>query len=367
MNFTIKKEKLLKLLQIADKAISQFAPNPILKNLLIEIKNNSLVFFTSDSHISIESNLTNKEEFNVEEEGKLLLDEKMISDICRKIDSEDITFESIETDYITVYWGNSKFKLNVESFESYPKIDFGSVNKKFKVNSCTLKTIVEKTAYACSEKEIQLNLTGINLFSKNGKLHALATDRFKFASKEFDINLDEEFNIVVPKKYFISAVQCIDQDEVEIEIQNNKLLFFIDETTIQVELIEDLFPDVSPIFKNTVSSILVIKKSDLQKMIDRCSLIKDEKNKTPINVKVENNKLYISSNYRNSSSNEVQDVISYEGDNINIIYDSKYFIDSLKAIDTENVKIEFTKEKKVAILKNIDDDSLILIIAPQKA
>ena len=367
MNFTIKKEKLLNILQIADKAISQFVPKPILKNVLVEITNNSLIFTSSDSHISIKSTLTNKEEFTVEEEGNLLLDEKMISDICRKIDSKDITFESIENDFITVYGGNSKFKLNVESFESYPKIEFGSVNKKFKVNSCTLKTIVEKTAYACSEKEIQLNLTGINLFSKQGKLHALATDRFKFASKEFDINLDEEFNIVIPKKYFVSAIQCINQDEIELEIQDNRLLIYMNETTIQIELIEDLFPDVTPIFNNTIFSTLIIKKSDLLKMIDRCSLIKDEKNKTPITLKTENNKLYISSNYKNSSSNEVQDAISYEGENINIIYDSKYFIDSLKAIDTENVKIEFTKEKKVAILKNIDDESLILIIAPQKA
>lgn len=366
MNFTIKKEKLLNILQIADKAITPFCPQPYFKGVFVEIKNDSLTFITSDNQISIKTTLTNKEEFNVEEEGNILLDEKLISEIARKIDSKEIKFDTMENDLIAVYGGNSKFELNVLSYEIYPKIDFGSINKKFKVNSCTLKTIVEKTAYACSEKEIQLNLTGINLFSKNGKLHALATDRFKLASKEINIDLQEEFNIVIPKKYFVSALQCIDQDEIELEIQNNKILFYSNETIIQSKLIEDLFPNVEPVFKNTINGTLIIKKNDLLKMIDRCSLIKNDKNKTPITIKIENNKLYISSEFKQTSFNEEIENISYKGENVSIIYDSKFLVESLKVIDTEDVQIEFTKEKKAAILKNINDDSLILIVSPQK-
>ena len=366
MNFKIKKSKLLNILQIADKAISPITPTPILKNILINILNDQIIFITSDKHISIKTTLTNKEEFEVNEEGNLILDEKMINEITRKIDSEDINFESIEGDYIAVYGGNSKYTLNVVSSEEYPIIDFGSVNKKFKVNSCILKTIVEKTAYACSEKEIQLNLTGINLFSKEGKLHALATDRYRLASKEFDVQLDEDFNIVVPKKYFINALQTIDQEEIDIEIQKNKLLLYTDESIIQIELIEDLFPNVAPVFKNTINGTLYINKNELLKMIDRCSLIKDDKNKTAINLKIENNQLYLSSNNHISTSNEKMELNNYEGEDLDIIYDCKFFIESLKVIDTEEVKIEFTKEKKAAILKNKDDESLILIVSPQK-
>ena len=53
MNFTIKKEKLLNILQLADKAISPFTPNPELKNIFITINKDSLIFITSDTHISI--------------------------------------------------------------------------------------------------------------------------------------------------------------------------------------------------------------------------------------------------------------------------------------------------------------------------
>lgn len=383
MKFTIKKEKLLQILQKASKAISPLVPYPYLKGILINIKNDYIEFITTDIHLSIKTTIKNKDNFSVEEEGKILLDEKMISDITSKIDSEEITFESIEGDSIAVYGGNSKYKLSILSFEKYPEIEFGSNNKRFKVNSCILKTIVEKTAYACSEKEIQLNLTGINLFSKDGKLHAYATDRYKLASKEFDLKLDEEFNIVVPKKYFILAMQCIDQNEIEFEISKkkkevlnndsktevviNELILYSDESIIQVELIEDLFPNVNPIFNFSNLGILIVKKNELIKMIDRCSLIRDDKNKTAITLKIENNKLNISSHNNISSSNEILDIVSYEGEEISIIYDSKFFIDSLKVLDTENIKIIFTKEKKAAILKNIDDESLVLVVSPQKA
>ena len=59
MNFTIKKEKLLNVLQIADKAITPFCPQPFFKGIFIDAKNDSITFITSDNQISIKTTLIN--------------------------------------------------------------------------------------------------------------------------------------------------------------------------------------------------------------------------------------------------------------------------------------------------------------------
>ena len=367
MKFKIKKEKLSNILQIADKAISQIIPFPYLKGILIKVEKELITFITSDSHISIKTSLNNKEFFEVEEEGIFLIDEKMVGDITRKIDSEDINFDSVEKESITVYGGDSQFKLNTLDYENYPEIDFSCVGNEFEVNSCTLQTIIEKTAYACSEKEIHPNLTGINLFSKDGKLHASATDHFRLAFLSLNVEVNNDINIIIPKKYFISVVQCLKEDEiVKLNIQNNKIIFNLNETIIQTELVEDLFPDISTILKQQSSNVLIVDKNKLQKTIDRCSLIKDDKNKTIINLIIKNNKLSLSSRNSISSSNENVEIISYTGSDIDILYDSKFLQESLKVIDTKEVIIEFIGDLKPIFIKNKDDDSLISVISPQR-
>ena len=367
MNFKIKKEKLLNVLQIVDKAVSQNTPKPSLKGVLIESFQNKIVFITSDLHISIKTELTNLEDFEIKEEGKILLDEKILIEISRKIESEYINFETMDGNLIAVYGGDSKFQLNTIDFESYPEINFDSLNSRFNVKSCILKSIIEKTAYACSEKEIHPNLTGVNLFSKLGKLHASATDQFRFSRKTFDIDFQDEFNIIVPKKYFINAVQCIGENEsVDIEIQSTKILFFINETIITVELVEDLFPNITNIFNQSIIGSLIINRSKLSKMIERCSLIKDEKNNSVVRINIKNNKLKLTSTNNISSAVEEIDIDKYKGEDVEILFSSKFLQDALKVIDTEDVMIQFSGALKPIFVKNIDDESLIMLISPQR-
>lgn len=367
MNFKIKKEKLLNVLQIVDKAVSQNTPKPSLKGVLIETLQNKIVFITSDLHISIKTELSNSDDFDIQEEGKILLDEKILIEISRKIESDYINFETIDGNLIAVYGGDSKFQLNTIDFDSYPEIDFDSSNSRFKVNSCILKSIIEKTAYACSEKEIHPNLTGVNLFSKSGKLHASATDQFRFSRKTFDIDFQEEFNIIVPKKYFVSAVQCISEnDNVEIEIQSTKIMFYINETVISVELVEDLFPNIANIFNQNIVGTLIINRSKISKMLDRCSLIKDEKNNSIVKIIIKGNKLKLTSTNNISSSIEEIDIDKYEGEDIEILFSSKFLQDALKVIDTEDVIIQFSGSLKPIFVKNVDDESLIMLISPQR-
>lgn len=367
MNFKIKKDKLENILQVASKAISQNIAYPFLKNILIEVFIDKIIFITSDSHISIKTELNNKDYFAVEEEGKILLDEKIISEITKKIESDYINIETMDGDLITIYGGKSKYKINTVDVNNYSEIDFSYSSNRFKVKTSLLKSIIDKTAYACSEKEIHPNLTGINLFSKNGELHASATDQFRFSQKTFKIEGIDEFNIIVPKKYFSSIIQCFnEEDEVELAIQSNKILFFINESTIQIDLVEDLFPDISNLFNQKIEGTLVINKQKILKMIDRCSLIKDEKNNTVVKIEIKDNKIHLSSHFGSTSSNEEEEIKSYEGNDVDILFSSRFLLEAIKVIESEDVIIQFTGPIRPIIIKDTDDTSLTMLVSPQR-
>ena len=64
------------------------------------------------------------------------------------------------------------------------------------------------------------------------------------------------------------------------------------------------------------------------------------------------------------SSFEKINVISYEGQPLEISCSGKYLQDALKAIDSDEVTINFSGELKPMVVKKEDDDSLIQLISP---
>ena len=64
------------------------------------------------------------------------------------------------------------------------------------------------------------------------------------------------------------------------------------------------------------------------------------------------------------SSYENIDVISYEGSPLEISCSGKYLQDAIKAIDGDEVTINFSGELKPMVVKKEDDNSLIQLISP---
>ncbi|MBQ1691870.1 MAG: DNA polymerase III subunit beta, partial [Erysipelotrichaceae bacterium] len=84
-----------------------------------------------------------------------------------------------------------------------------------------------------------------------------------------------------------------------------------------------------------------------------------------IKMSIDTDKLELTStNQSMLSSFEKINVISYEGQPLEISCSGKYLQDALKAIDSDEVTINFSGELKPMVVKKEDDDSLIQLISP---
>ena len=369
MNFKIAKKEFLDALTLSSRAISSTTPLPSLSGIKITVNEDSLELVSSDSNISIKTVVKNEEDKNalvIEEKGELVLDARFLLEIVRKIDSDMISVETVDGTLVKIYGGNSEFKVNgMDAFE-YPMISF-DINKEnsFKIETTVFNKLIDQTSFACSDKETRPVLTGVNLKASEGKLVANATDSYRLASKTLAIDEKQNFNITVPSKYLNEICHAIvNEKEVEIAIDNQKISFLFNDSIVETRLLDDEFPDISRLIPASFLQKLTVSAKELSRAVDRTSFIKAD-GKNTIKMSIDPEKIELTStNQTMLSSFEKIAVISYEGSPLEISCSGKYLQDALKAVDSDVVTINFSGELKPMVIRKEDDDSLIQLISP---
>ncbi len=368
MIFKVNKREFLDTLGIASKAISNTTPLPSLNGIKIIASNDCLTIISSDTNISIKSIIKNDEDreiLTVVEEGEIVIEAKYLLEITRKIDSDFINIEVFDNSVVKIFGGNSEFKINAMNSSDYPFINFDINSKTFKFSTYTFFKIVDETSFACSEKDTRPVLTGVNFKASNGKLYVNATDSYRLASKTVSIDENLDFNITIPRKYLLDIYHSIGNiEEVEIGIDPSKVIFIFNNTVIHTRLLDDEFPDVAKIIPTSFTQKLTVKAKELISALDRSSFIKASDGKNIVKLSINSNQVEITCNGSNGHSYENINVVSFEGEPLEISCSGKYLIDALKALSADEIVISFSGELKPLIVTDKTDESVIQLISP---
>ena len=367
MNFKIAKREFMDVLTLQARALASNTPLPALSGIKIVDSEDALSLTSSDSNISIKTVLKvgDNTTLTILEEGEIVIESKYLFEIVRKIDSELISIEVMDGTLTKISGGNSEFKINgIRDFE-YPEINFEFTSGyPFKLDTKLFSDIIEQTSFACSDKEIRPVLTGVNMKAENGKLHVNATDSFRLASKTVDVDQELKFNITVPAKYLSDVLHSIvGEESISIIIDSQKICFLFKNSRIQTRLLDDAFPDTAKLLAGTFTQVLTVNSKNLINAVDRSSFIKSD-GKNIVRLSINANQIDITCSSQMGSSYEKIDVISYEGQPLNISCSGKYLIDALRAIRSDVAVISFNGELRPMVIKPDKDSDVVQLISP---
>ena len=98
-------------------------------------------------------------------------------------------------------------------------------------------------------------------------------------------------------------------------------------------------------------------------MVDRASILNNDKDNNVITLEIDNNMLKITS--MSLEIGKVEEKLQVTcNDKIKISFSSRYMMDALRTISTEDVILSFVGEVKPILLKEDDNDDLIGLILP---
>ncbi len=371
MKFTIKKEVLLEALNKVSKAISTKNVIPVLAGIKFNLTKKRLTLTASDNDITIQTyiNCDDEEIIKVKQEGSIIIQGKYILDIVRKLPNKYINIEVVDELKILIYTENSEFNLNGISESEYPTIELVESKNHIELSPEVIKEVVYQTSFATSIDENKAILNGINFNITGNILECNATDSYRLARKIITLNNNstENLNIVIPSRNLVEFIKIIDDSEenIEIHIFNNKILFKYQNLLFQSRLINGTYPNTSNLLPKEAEVKIHFNINDFYNVVDRVSILTSDKDKNIVTLETEGNKLIMRSSSAEIGRVEEKMVITKDNDiDIKISFSSKYMMDALKSFSTETVELAFVGEIKPIVLKSNEDDSLTQLVLP---
>ena len=370
MKLTIKKDLLLEALNKVSKAISTKNLIPVLAGIKFELKKKKLTLTASDNDITIQTSIDSNsdDDFTVESEGSIIIQGKYILDIVRKLPDKYINIEVIDELKILIYTENSEFNLNGISEGEYPNIGLEESKKKVNINSNVFKSIVNQTAFASSNEESKPVLTGINFNIVGNILECNSTDSYRLARKfvTLDKESEESYNIVIPSHNILEFSKILgDDEEVELHIFNNKILFKTGNLKFESRLINGTYPNTSNLLPDDSFLIVSTNLNDFYDVIDRVSILTSDKEKNIVTLETNGNTLILrSSSAEIGRVEEKMAITKNNNEDIKISFSAKYMMEALKSFPTETVNIHFVGEIKPILIKSTEDETLTQLVLP---
>ena len=233
------------------------------------------------------------------------------------------------------------------------------------------KNLINKTSFAVSSQETRPILTGINFKINDSKLECIATDSYRLAKKSLELSKinSDVVNIVIPGKNLIELTKILEDNNnnIEMHVFNNKVLFKFDNTLFQTRVLSGTFPDVNRLIPKSFELKVKTNTVDFYNVIDRAALLTSEKEKNIVKFESQENQVIISSN--SPEIGRVEETINVQKDkdeDIKIAFSSKFMMDALRTIESKNVIINFNNDVEPIIILDEEDESLLQLILPIK-
>ncbi|RIN78943.1 DNA polymerase III subunit beta [Staphylococcus simulans] len=373
MEFTIKRDYFINQLNDTLKAISPRTTLPILTGIKIDAKEEGIILTGSDSEISIEISIPKEvdgeEIVTIAETGSVVLPGRFFVDIIKKLPGKDVKLSTNEQFQTLITSGHSEFNLSGLDPDQYPLLPQVSQDDAIQLPIKVLKNVIAQTNFAVSTSETRPVLTGVNWLIQDNELICTATDSHRLAVRKLKLE-DEDIenkNVIIPGKALaeLNKIVTDSEDDINIFFASNQVLFKVGNINFISRLLEGHYPDTSRLFPKNYETKIEMSNSDFYHAIDRASLLAREGGNNVIKLSTGNQEVELSSTSPEIGTvKEDVDANSVEGSSLKISFNSKYMMDALKAIDNDEVEVEFFGTMKPFTLKPKDDDSVVQLILP---
>ena len=371
MKLIIKKNNLLPVLAKVQGLTSRKTGLGITTNILIKTINSGISISATD----LETGFEGFYPAIVESQGIIALNARKFYEIFRDFPSEDISLNEIENHWIEI--GNEHVEyhivgMNPDDFPEIPKIEAVDF---FDVNSIDLAKMIEKAVIIIGASEDKrAHIIGViaeRIVNEEKKIFRLVSTDGSRLSK-VDYNFERNYDlaagagVMIPKKGLIEVNKFLDdQATVKVGFKDNNLIIKKENETLIIRLLEGTFPPYDDIIVKSDGFSIQLDRQLFLMMLKRMSILSSDDYKGVI-FNFSENKLVITSTNPDIGESKEDMMIEFNGDPITVMFNPKFFIDTLNVMDDENVLINIVNEEKPCIIEGEKDKTYLSVIMPMR-
>lgn len=373
LNCTITKNDFLEGLNSLQNITNKKGTLAILSNVLIETTNDGLILTGTDLEVGLRIFVAAE----IHDEGSLTLPSKKIFEIVRESGSETINIEETDNSWVIIKAGLSTYNLAGLANDEFPEFPEYEEDNFIAFESYIFLELIEKVIYSiASEQENIYSLTSV-LFEKEKRddifyLKMVSSDGHRLSIMEKDVAADLDQMMLnevtlIPKKGIQEWKKfCESRDSIEISFEKKQLIIRDNLAVMVIRLKQGEFPQYSAIIDAVqLTNCLKIDRIPFLESLKRINLFTEDIFHT-IQLKIDQQKMILSSQNADLGNAKDEQTISYEGEPLTLGFNCRYFIETLQVMECETVEAYINSNSSPCLMKSEEDKGFISIIMPMQ-
>jgi DNA polymerase III subunit beta len=356
-------ENLKKGLGITSRISSGSTTLPVLNNILLKTDQGFLKLSCTNLEMGINTWVRGK----VEEEGGISVPAKTLTDLVNNLPNDNITL-TLENNQLLVETSNYQTKIKGLAPDEFPLIPQIDDVQPLEINAKELKTAISQIAFAVAYSETQPEISGILFSFESDQLKLVATDRYRLAERSVALKNNVNKDLIIPNRAVSELAKVLstsDKENVQIFFSQNQAMFKNLDTELITRLIDGQYPDYKQIIPQNFNTEIELPTLELTTAMRTAGIFTQTGN----NVSLEYgnpDKLEISSQSGDIGESKLNMPCKVVGDEGKIIFNHRYILDCLNAINTETVTFKIIDQNSPAVLVSKELPGYIYLVMPIK-
>lgn len=370
MKFIISSSALLKSLQKISGVLSTNSTLPILEDYLFDLSTDKLRITASDLETTITVQVTPD---MAENPGVVAIPAKVLLDITKTLPEIPVTISiNMETLSIDIFAGEGKYKMVGHRSDEFPQVPEPENTNRLEFNSSMFVNAFNKTLFATGNDELRPVMSGVLCEIKEDNITFVATDAHKLVRyRRADVHPGITASFILPKKPLNHLKNIMpDDDEVSVHLEfndTNAVLEF-DDIKLTCRLIDGKYPNYEAVIPTQNPFKLLADRRLLLNALRRVAIF-GSKSTHQIRFKISGKELVLTAEDLDFASEAKERLTcSYEGDDIEIGFNSRFLQDMLNTLQSNNVIIEMSAPNRAGILlaekEDDDPEDILMLIMP---
>jgi len=360
MELVVRKNDLLRELQLFQGIVERKNTIPILANVLMEAKGDEVRFLATDLEVGLRSQCAAA----VAKGGALTLPAKKFYEIVKSLPETDIR---IAEDKGGVKVAADRFDSRMqtlprEDFPTLPEHAGTSGAPRATLPRAAVKEMVAKTAFAITGEDTRYFLNGALFVLRPDEMSLVATDGHRLALVTVSRaggaaergGGEDEVKAILPKKTLGELSRLLQEGDADIQYERgeNHLFFDVGGRLLISRMIDGQFPAYERVIPKGNDKKIEFERDRLTSAVKRVALLSNERSRA-VKFQIENGRVDVTSSSPDLGEAKETLPIEFTGSPMQICFNAQYVLDFLSAVSTDVVSLELKDEVSQAVMKPV--------------
>jgi DNA polymerase-3 subunit beta len=334
---TCRRDELASALGVVARGLSTRGAVQVLGGILLETDEGKLTLSATDMEISLRASVTG----DVSGEGSVVVPGRLLTDLVRLLPAEEVALGYEEGEgVLAVSSGSHASRLNVYSADDFPRLPPLEVDLHT-IETPALLATIEKVGRAASRDESRPVLTGILVHFEGSKLTMAATDSYRLAVKETELESGGGPNLeaIIPARALQELARlAAGSEHVQLGVHENHVVVSVGDVWLTSRRIDGQFPNYKQLLPEAFEAEVTTAREPLLDVIRRAGVLAQRN--APLRLRFAEGQLTVSAQTQDVGEASESLPLEYTGDELEIGFNPDFLRDGLEAVGEDTVQLK---------------------------